>query len=276
MTNNPKNHHFVPQFLLRNWIDNNGNLRCWQRRGGLVESFLSTPKKVMRVNHLYKAKNVRDGAKYEKVFSAIEAAASRALSKMLAPGKIYLDDDEMRAWAIFLLAQRARTPDKISWAKQKAREVFNDILGKQDPEFDLVKSDHKFKTMLDYITEHHPDITDNFHLDATIKIIHRKENLQKLSKMKWFVRKSYGRPIILSDNPLMLTGSLHQGECVIALPISPSAVFFATTNTELKKLIEVEDENSAASRINHAQAVQSHRLVIGEIEPRFLQKRMPS
>jgi hypothetical protein len=274
MTNSPKNHHFVPQFLLRYWSDKNGNLRCWRRRGGVVESFSSTPRKVMRENHLYSARHVRDRAKYEKAFSAIEAAAAKSLSKMLAPGRLFLDENEVHAWAIFLLAQRARTPDKISWAEQQTRKLFKDILGRPDPEFSAVKPDQKFETLLDYMNENRRDIAENFHLDATMKIIHKKENLQPLVRMNWFVRRSYGKPIILSDNPLVLIGSLHHGECVMVLPISPSVVFFATTNSELKSKIEFEDGRSAATRINDAQAVQAQRLVIGDIEPRFLQKRM--
>jgi hypothetical protein len=274
MTNSPKNHHFVPQFLLRYWSDKSGNLRCWRRRGGVVESFSSTPRKVMRENHLYSARHVRDRAKYEKAFSAIEAAAAKSLSKMLAPGRLFLDENEVHAWAIFLLAQRARTPDKISWAEQQTRKLFKDILGRPDPEFSAVKPDQKFETLLDYMNENRRDIAENFHLDATMKIIHKKENLQPLVRMNWFVRRSYGKPIILSDNPLVLIGSLHHGECVMVLPISPSVVFFATTNSELKSKIEFEDGRSAATRINDAQAVQAQRLVIGDIEPRFLQKRM--
>jgi len=274
MTNSPKNHHFVPQFLLRYWSDKNGNLRCWRRRGGVVESFSSTPRKVMRENHLYSARHVRDRAKYEKAFSAIEAAAAKSLSKMLAPGRLFLDENEVYAWAIFLLAQRARTPDKISWAEQQTRKLFKDILGRPDPEFSAVKPDQKFETLLDYMNENRRDIAENFHLDATMKIIHKKENLQPLVKMNWFVRRSYGKPIILSDNPLVLIGSLHHGECVMLLPISPSVVFFATTNSDLKSKIEFEDGRAAATRINDAQAVQAQRLVIGDVEPRFLQKRM--
>jgi len=228
----------------------------------------------MRENHLYSARHVRDRAKYEKAFSAIEAAAAKSLSKMLAPGRLFLDENEVHAWAIFLLAQRARTPDKISWAEQQTRKLFKDILGRPDPEFSAVKPDQKFETLLDYMNENRRDIAENFHLDATMKIIHKKENLQPLVRMNWFVRRSYGKPIILSDNPLVLIGSLHHGECVMVLPISPSVVFFATTNSELKSKIEFEDGRSAATRINDAQAVQAQRLVIGDIEPRFLQKRM--
>jgi hypothetical protein len=272
MTNSPKNHHFVPQFLLRYWSDKSGNLRCWRRRGGVVESFSSTPRKVMRENHLYSARHVRDRARYEKAFSAIEAAAAKSLSKMLAPGRLFLDENEVHAWAIFLLAQRARTPDKISWAEQQTRKLFKDILGRPDPEFSAVKPDQKFETLLDYMNENRRDIAENFHLDATMKIIHKKENLQPLVRMNWFVRRSYGKPIILSDNPLVLIGSLHHGECVMVLPISPSVVFFATTNSELESKIEFEDGRSAATRINDAQAVQAQRLVIGDIEPRWLDR----
>ena len=228
----------------------------------------------MRENHLYSARNVKDRARYERVFSAIEGDAAKSLSKMLVPGKPSLDENEIRAWAIFLLAQRARTPDKISSARQQTLTLFKDMLGKPDRDFDAVKLDQKFDTLLDYMNEKHPDITENFHLDAIMKIIHKKENLQSLVNMKWFVRTSYGKPIILSDNPLIMVGSLHYGDCTIVLPISPSVVFFATTISDLRSRIESEDGRTAASRINNAQAVQAERMVIGDIEPRFLQKRM--
>jgi hypothetical protein len=91
--------------------------------------------------------------------------------------------------------------------------------------------------------------------------------------MRWFIRKYQHVPIMISDNPLILWGSLHEATCILALPVSPDRVFFAVSKPEFQKKIMSENDLDAAAKINHDQATQAQRLIVGEAQPQFLLER---
>lgn len=85
--NSPKRHHFIPQFILRNFADQEGKLHCYDKER---EGFFSTsPANVFSRKHLYtkdeggtKLTHVEnglsqiEGAFNEKIKQIIEAARS--------------------------------------------------------------------------------------------------------------------------------------------------------------------------------------------------------
>jgi hypothetical protein len=95
-----------------------------------------------------------------------------------------------------------------------------------------------------------------------------------MGRLKWFVRDKFARPLIISDDPVTFKGRLHEKDCLIALPISPYQVFFAVSDDGIRDRILSEGDKSAATRINHDQALQAQRLVVGDVEPCFLEKRL--
>jgi hypothetical protein len=223
---------------------------------------------------LYKAQHIDNPSLYEVTFAQIEADASRVLEKLRDPQRPRLVTEDFHAWSLFILAQRARTPAKIAWVKQEARDVFIDELERPDPEFDCLNVDQRFSSLAHYMNEHRPDVLANFHLDTTMKIILDNEHVSAMRQLKWFVRNTGRRPLIISDDPVTLVGGLHEKDCLIALPISPSKVFFAVSDERIRDHILSEDDKSAAARINDFQARQAQRFVIGNVGPRFLEKRL--
>lgn len=269
-----KNHHFVPQLLLRQWADSDDKVTCWKWDGDKIAAFRPTTKNVMSEMHLYKARHIEAAGIYEQTFSRLEGYAAVALAKLRDRSRPKLEQIDYEAWACFVLAQRIRVPNKIAWAEQHARQGFMAVFDQFDPEFDRLNADTRFNTPADYMSEYHPNVLANFHLHTIMEIIHNPKNVNSLLKMKWFIRRGYARPILLADDPLVLAGELHSDTCIIALPISGGEVFFAVSNDELKKRIVAEGHKSAAFRINEDQSAQAQRFVVGQVEPRFLEKRL--
>lgn len=254
-------------------MDAKGNLRCWRREGNDLQSFRSTPRKIMRINDLYSARSSADIGKYERAFSRIELDASKALSKMLDSHSPILDSSDSDAWIKFLLAQRARTPARIAWAKEFSQFELRQALGQEDPEFDELNTEKNLATCLEYVEKNYPHMTKDFHLETIMEVIDSPKNTDPLRRMRWFIRKYQCVSIIISDNPLILWGNLHQTTCILALPISPDSVFFAVSKPEFQKKIMSENVLEAAAKINHDQAMQAQRLIVGDAQPQFLLER---
>lgn len=80
---NPKQHHRVPQFILRNFVNDNGQIYYFRKRKSEEGIVLRSPKSIFRQRHIYseiRAEQAKD-ASLEKFFSQLEsAAATRVLT----------------------------------------------------------------------------------------------------------------------------------------------------------------------------------------------------
>lgn len=72
----------------------------------------------------------------------------------------------------------------------------------------------------------------------------------------------------------MLIGDLHGDECLIGSPISPSDIFFAASNHQIRERIARPARKDIAQWANEMQAVQARSFVIGNVMPRFLERRL--
>ena len=272
--NTPKNHHFVPQLLQRQWADENGQVQAWKWQNGCIVPFRTTPQNIMSETHLYRAEHIDQPGLYEAAFSGLESAAAAVLAKFRDPAKLTLTQDNYEVWASFLLAQRVRVPAMVASAKQKVIARFTSIFDEHDPDFELFKREDRFSTPLRYIEEYHPNVLANFHLDTLLKMAADPKHVQKVCRMKWFVGRGYSRKIILGDDPIMLDGDLRGDACLIGLPISPTEIFFAASNDALRERIARGSTDDIAVRMNEVQARQAQRFVIGDVMPRFLERRL--
>ena len=274
MLSSPKNHHFVPRLLQRQWASESEQVKCWKWQNEKLITFNSNIKNIMSETRLYTAEYIDNANLYESQFSEIEAGAARALLKFRDKKGAVLDPKDFEAWACFVLAQRIRLPGKIEWAKHHSFNGFSEIFEKFDPDFDRLNPEPRFSTPAQYMSEYHPNVLANFALHTIVEIIRDPKNVSALLKMKWFVRRSYPHQIILGDDPVIFVGDLHSDKCLIALPISPDEVFFAASNEKIKQQIIATPSKIIGQSINNDQATQAQRLVIGNIEPAFLKKRL--
>jgi len=112
-----KRHHFVPQMLLRRFVDHNSNLYYFDKRFPSRGVLVSTSQNLFLENHLYTAED-KDGVKdveLESYFSELEGRADHIIEKIVTAArkeqKPNLTSYEKEIWNLFFYYQWKRVPD---------------------------------------------------------------------------------------------------------------------------------------------------------------------
>ena len=113
--NTPIRHHFIPQLILRNFVDEDGYLYCYSRQGGRI--FKSAPGNVFFEKHLYAQydEQGRENASVEtEISESIDGPVAPVLNKIVKsarngtlPG---LTESEKKTWDEFFCCQLRRVP----------------------------------------------------------------------------------------------------------------------------------------------------------------------
>ena len=113
----PKKHHFVPEVLLKRFVDSDGWLYAFSKDDPDQKVRKERPSNVFYAKHLYSAEGP-DGTKdplLEKEFSKLETAIDPVLNKLANAGLNNqlpaLTDQERLLWHYFFALQFKRVPD---------------------------------------------------------------------------------------------------------------------------------------------------------------------
>ncbi len=114
-----RRNHYIPQMLLRNFVDNNGLLHCYNKKSDMKKIFSSHPKNVFLETDLYLTKDqnnvISEGL--EKYFSKLEGYTAEIIKKIVASvrklEKPNLTVQEKEIWNMFFYYQWKRVPDKF-------------------------------------------------------------------------------------------------------------------------------------------------------------------
>lgn len=119
----PKRHHYVPRFILANFVDDAGKLWAGWVGGGPVWS--AAPDEVYVERHLYTsidAAGNRD-TELEQAYSVLEGMAKPLVDRFLANGRSgaapLVTDAEKAVWDEFLFHQMKRVPAMLSALEKK-------------------------------------------------------------------------------------------------------------------------------------------------------------
>ncbi|MBY5533008.1 DUF4238 domain-containing protein [Rhizobium leguminosarum] len=112
-----KAHHFVPQFILRNFTDNCGHLHFWRRDKGVENIGMSSPRNLFQETHLYSSysQDGRRDNRLEQFFAnRIEpdtATLFRRLLDEVRSGSVpELSAKDWATWRSFWYFQMKRSP----------------------------------------------------------------------------------------------------------------------------------------------------------------------
>lgn len=269
--NYPKRHHYVPQFLIRNWANSDGRVRRWMRIKDHLTSALILPKECMLEKHLYRAQHTQNPGIYEKTFSNLDSDAARVSNKLIDQVSHRLTPPEMETWAAFLLSLRGRIPTTQKFFRQSAHQAFDVDL--QAPS-DVTENSIERRLRASLMGGAHPEVRANLHLHIFLQMLGEERYLRPLLNHRWCVIRNLPIPLLLGDDPIIMGGDLLRPNSYIGLPLGPSTVFFAVYGDKFYKALKHMDRKTLARKLNDITARQAKLLVVGDGNYRFLEKRL--
>ena len=146
--NEPRAHHFIPQFLLRRWAVNDCRLVRFYRPYREVKAVLQAPAGVGYRRDLYRLEGwpAESVTAIERKYMGpvVDDPAAKALDALIARDERLFTPDVRTAWVRFLMSLRVRTPQSVAavadeWKKRLPEaiaadpEVYEAIRGPDDP-----------------------------------------------------------------------------------------------------------------------------------------------
>lgn len=264
-TQEARNHHFVPQFLLRSWcIDDLLHGYWWDTRQDRLECKKSGPKSFCRHRDLLRlrTRNVQRDAIETNIFQDIDTRGAEARNRLMESGPSGLSGDERCDFARLLLSLEARRPVNVRKIRE-GRQFLADNLD-NDPGMRAVMAD---EGLAETPSEYYERETGIFFEDEALTIIQSLVDNPKvggkLINAHWHIVQlgRFDGSLVLSDRPLIQIRGADHPRFVWALPLSPKAAFIACNHRDELRKIKRWTPQRFAKRINVESAGQADRFI---------------
>ncbi len=236
-------HHFVPQFLLRNWATD-GKFVAYHFEPGanrVIENANALVASACQIRNLNTYFGVgasqRDFPEVGFFTPRVDTPAAKALQVMLTNGVRALTPDQRVDWARLLVSFGVRTPETLrEMGPTETRKAFKLV-----EDSTRGPPDHERKVTAT-IERNMPKFTRNFPLNIAMDICCDPAKLAKLVRMEWWIRRWPHPAILMGDRPLLTYPRapypcgipLDSPSLLVVLPIAPNAVFFASATAKTR------------------------------------------
>jgi len=250
-----------------------------QDDGSILQSRVK-PTETAFENRLYSYEKVpkdQRQAVEKRFFGAeVDDKAAPILAKIIAGEIGSLSPGERTDWTRFLIAARLRVPEIVNDLKKTATEELRRSLTEDHEEYLAVKGDVDAPTLLAWTEQKFVGLTDNIGMMILPDIITDPKHTEIIADMHWWIEDVSGANVQLltSDRPLWVSTGLMKPNCLLALPLSPTHIFFASRNRDLQAALHREGANRLARRCNESLATQAARFVYGKAEAAFIDRRL--
>jgi len=231
-------HHFVPRFLLEKWHTSpDEKLTSFRWENGRLVNTRYKAKSVAKEPHLFsmeRSLTVPD-VKVERDFWGphIDDPAAKLHAKMLSEGISGLSLEDKQVWSPFLVSLMLRAPAMIRHIRKRGRELLSASLDRDPEEYLAKRGEDPEKTLREWIENHAPDTLDDLGVMTLPELAFSEKLNLALLNVTWGIRSVHPArfDLLIGDRPLILGGTFETS-FIVALPISPTKIFFAYSNEE--------------------------------------------
>ncbi len=260
-------HHFVPRFLLEQWhTPPDDKLTTFRWANSQLVTHRYKAKSVAKERHLYSMErsHQQPNVKVEKDFWGphIDEPAAAVHAKMLRSGVSYLSVDDKKAWSPFLISLMLRGPAMIQHIRKRGREILSAGLDEDPDAFLDTRGNDPEATLREWVEKHIPDVLDDLGVMALPELAFSERLNLALLNVTWGIRSVHKAKfdLLISDRPFIVGGSFA-ASFLVALPISPTKIFFAFNNDETFENLRRLDHNMFVRSANLSTVSAAERYV---------------
>lgn len=213
-----------------------------------------------------------------KVFGKIETEASPVLDKLINQGAARLSVADRYWWTMYLNASVFRVPHVIARLKEEGRQIVERELSKDVGEFVALKGAAPESTLFEWTKNHAPSRIANFGLHTLLKLVDNERAIDRIIHLQWHVRDvgSSSRKLLLGDDPFCRVNDLYKPRTLIAMPLSPTHVFFGTDAGDIvQNVMRAKSSREIVNGMNIETLQKAKQFVYGDAERSFIDKYLP-
>ncbi|RXG88418.1 DUF4238 domain-containing protein [Bradyrhizobium zhanjiangense] len=252
--NDPRKHHYVPVFYLRQWTTNGFLCEMRKIRGKIIVSS-KAPDGTGFQKDLYKIEGIpTDVAQhFERTFMhMVDTQAAVAMRKVLAGTTETWPIKERDAWVRFILSLIFRNPEAVTVVKEEMRRIWDESIQAVRDDYDSYRQPGDPDTAEEYIARTDP----NAPAIAASNFLQRMMNSGPIAngilKLRWGrINFPHSRwTLVTSDRPLDLPHGLGSKDSYIALPVGPRTLFVGTSDRLDLRDLSAARQNEMVRDIN--------------------------
>lgn len=245
----PNKHHYNPQFHLFAWARSDGKVCRFRWVKNKLVTDWNTPKHTAFEPDLYSMENP-DSSKNPSLetgfFSPLDSRAAHVLRKLVETDVSSLTPGDRDIWIRYVMSLHTRNPGVVRFIRDTGTTILRQELSADPEKYESVRQTSDPDSLLEWVKTNLPGAIENF------GILHLPELIdgppwvpERIRGMNWWIRRfeDLDAGLLISDRPLILRPNteLHNAKCLIALPLAPKVVFFATSDEKvLEEFLSLE------------------------------------
>ena len=267
----PNRHHYIPQFYLRRWANDRGLVSSYSWQGGKIYVGDYSPRSIGAEAGLYALDGVppdmRNAIERDVMGPMIDGPAADAMAVLLGEVSGPLSHEARLAWIRFLVSLMVRTPAQLAALKADGAATLRDQLAADPEEYERVRGPNDPPTFLEFIKARKLDhLIDNFGTAMMPQLTEIPHMNRDIFRMDWRVQHYRDGPygFVTSDFPICMLPGLAYRDCIISLPLSPTAVFLAAYDAKLIDAITAQPPDRVIDRVNEISVGSARRYVFAD------------
>ncbi len=263
--NEPRKHHYIPQFYLSNWCAADGRVVYYRRMPGRVVEGRIAPRSTGFEKDLYTLAHLHDSVRQaveKEVTAEVDSRAAIALRKMIASRSADgLDRSERLAWTSFVVSLPIRNPAAVADIKQgSTSSVMESAIETAKERYPEWAGEGDFRAEFEGSIDADPMsrfLSANYGLMIISELMRNPDYHRTILDMHWSVLDLAGAGVSLltSDRPYRPFRSIRHPHCLIYVPIGPTLAFCASPDPRKRKQLLAQPPKFIVKNMNRALAM---------------------
>jgi Protein of unknown function (DUF4238) len=276
----PRDHHFIPAFYLRQWATSNNLLCEFSRAHGSLHVKRVGPRGTAFETDLYAFPDLspKDAHFLEKKFFGYsDQAAAQALEIHLGNSHRSWTAELVTGWSRFLIGIHLRHPDAMPELRAGARMAWDKSGEEHQTDYEKIRKDCDPLLFDDYLSAEDPLTPLKMQLNLIVKALDNEAICTHINAMTYTVidLSRANNRLLTSDRPVEIF-ALAAPNGLISMPISPTKLFVAANDDSTFMSLRTKDAETLVRyvNLNVVSRVRKYVWAIDDSQRTFVEKHM--
>jgi Protein of unknown function (DUF4238) len=283
--NEPRDHHFMPAFYLKQWEGPSGQIieykliRNAQVGRKLVKKLIGRDATGFERDLYAFPELPPDAAQFieQQFFAYADQKASDALDNHLGIAAHSWTSELVSAWSRFVIAIHLRHPDAMPELRQAAKQIWDASGVDYQTRYEAIRKPEYPPTFDEYLAQRDPLLPIKMHVNLIIKGFDNDIVGAHINKMPFAVidLSASRHRLLLSDRPVEIF-NLKDASGLVSIPISPTKLFVAANEDAIFAKLRRSESDDLVRHMNAYVVSRARRFVWAQdaSQERFITNRM--